>query len=86
MADWISTREQDLAVIWAATLQDTAKQTAYGWDATECQATAGKITTFLNARTAYEADNSTANRIVKDEAKGEAIDGMRDFDNTSVRF
>jgi hypothetical protein len=89
MADWIPTREQnfvDLAAIWTATLQDTAKQTAYGWDVAECQAAAGKITAFLNARTAYETDNSTANRIVKDEAKSEAIDGMRDFANTSVRF
>ncbi|MDR2393733.1 MAG: hypothetical protein LBD93_06230 [Treponema sp.] len=37
MADWIPTREQD----WAATLQNAAKQTAYDWEAAECQAAAG---------------------------------------------
>jgi hypothetical protein len=89
MADWLPTREQDLtdlAVIWTAALQDGAKQAAYGWNAGECQATADKITVFLTARTAYEADNSTANRIAKDEAKGEAVDAMRDFANASIRY
>jgi hypothetical protein len=41
---------------------------------------------LLTARITYEADNSTAKRVVKDEAKGETIDAMRDFANSSIRF
>jgi hypothetical protein len=40
----------------------------------------------LNARNAYEADNSTENRMAKDEAKEDAVDEMRDFANSAVRF
>jgi hypothetical protein len=40
----------------------------------------------LTARNAYEADNSSAKRFVKDEAKEEAVDAMRDFANSAVRF
>jgi hypothetical protein len=89
MADWLPTREQDLVDLcqkWAAVLADSAKKTAYGWDGTECAEVLGKITAFLTARSDYEADNSTAKRLVKDEAKGEAVDAMRDFANSSIRF
>ncbi|MDR2178114.1 MAG: hypothetical protein LBP20_08775 [Treponema sp.] len=88
-SDWIPTREQDLVDLagkWKAVLSDPAKQTAYGWDAAECAAVTAKIDTFFTARSAYEANNSTANRIAKDEAKGEMIDAMRDFANTAIRF
>jgi hypothetical protein len=46
----------------------------------------GKITAFLTVRTAYETDNSTGNRIAKDEAKGEMVDAMKEFANSSIRF
>jgi hypothetical protein len=85
-SDWIPTREQDLAERWKEGLSGTAKQAAVGWDAAECAGGAGKITAFLTARTAYEAVNSTGNRIAKDEAKGETVDAMRDFANSSIRF
>jgi hypothetical protein len=88
-SDWIPTREQDLvdlATRWTVILADTAKQTAFGWDAAECTAVVAKITAFLTARSAYEATDSTENRVTKDEAKEDAIDAMRDFANTSVRF
>ncbi|MDR2516695.1 MAG: hypothetical protein LBC88_04855, partial [Spirochaetaceae bacterium] len=74
--DWIPTREQDLVDLsqkWAAALADTAKIAAFGWDPAECTAVLGKINAFLTARTAYEADNSTAKRLAKDEAKEEAV-------------
>ncbi|GHT67132.1 hypothetical protein FACS1894110_12050 [Spirochaetia bacterium] len=60
-SDWIPAREQDLADLaekWTTTLADTAKQTAFGRVAAECTATAGKITAFLTARSAYEADKA----------------------------
>jgi hypothetical protein len=69
-SDWVPTREQDLVDLaekWKAGLSDTAKITAFGWDQTECAEVLGKITAFLTARTAYETDNSTGNRIAKDE-------------------
>jgi hypothetical protein len=89
MADWIPTREQDLVDLcqkWAAVLSDSAKVSAYGWDQGECTEVLGKINPFLTARIAYEADNSTAKRLAKDEAKEEAVDAMRDFANSAVRF
>jgi hypothetical protein len=87
--DWIPTREQDLVDLcgkWAAVLADTEKITAYGWDQAECTAVLGMVNGFLTARSAYEADNSTAKRLVKDEAKDETVDAMRDFANSSIRF
>jgi hypothetical protein len=88
-SDWVPTREQDLVDLvekWKMGLSDTAKQTAFGWDQTECAEVVGKITAFLTARTAYATDNSTGNRIAKDETKGEMVDAMRDFANSSIRF
>jgi hypothetical protein len=78
--------EQALAEKWKAGLSDTAKITAFCWDAAECTEVVSKITAFLTARTAYETDNFTGNRIAKDEAKGEMVDAMREFANTSIRF
>jgi hypothetical protein len=88
-SDWVPTREQDLVDLaekWKAGLSDTAKITAFGWDAAECAEVVGKITAFLTAHMAYETDNSTGNRIAKDEVKGEMVDAMREFANSSIRF
>ena len=88
-SDWVPTREQDLVDLaerWKAGLSDAAKITAFGWEQTECAEVAAKITAFLTARTAYETDNSTGNRIAKDEAKGETVDAMREFANSAIRF
>jgi hypothetical protein len=88
-SDWIPAREQDLVDLaekWKAGLSDAAQITAFGWDSAECARVVGKITVFLTARTTYETDNSTGNRIAKDEAKGEMVDAMRDFANASIRF
>jgi hypothetical protein len=87
--DWIPGREQDIVDLckkWKRTLKDPAKAAAYGWDADDAAAVLAMISAFLTAREAYEADNSTARRLAKDEAKEKAIDAMRDFANTSIRF
>jgi hypothetical protein len=87
--DWIPTREQDLVDLggkWTVILGDTAKITAYGWDQAEYTEVSGKINGFLTARSAYETDNSSVKRLAKDEAKGEAIDAMREFANSSIRY
>jgi hypothetical protein len=86
--DWIPPREQDFTDLcqkWKTGLENSANVTAYGWDQAECAAVLGKTGAFLAARAAYEADNSTAKRIAKDEAKDAAITAMRDFANTSIR-
>jgi hypothetical protein len=88
-SDWVPTREQDLTDLaqkWAAVLADSAKAAAFGWDSAEGTEVLGKINAFFTARNAYTADNSSAKRLAKDEAKEEAIDAMRDFANSSVRF
>ncbi|MDR1127431.1 MAG: hypothetical protein LBL06_04800 [Treponema sp.] len=87
--DWLPHREQDLVdffELWLAILSDTLKQTAYGWDSTECTSVANKITAFLNARSLYEAENSLMHRIAKDEAKKEAVNAVREFANYAIRF
>jgi hypothetical protein len=72
--------------VWKIELEKPANITAYGWAQTEVTAVLGAIDAFLTARTAYEADNSTGKRLAKDEAKEEAVDAMRDFVNSSIRF
>jgi hypothetical protein len=87
--DWIPTREQDLVDLcgkWTVILGDPAKITTYDWDQTECTEVLGKTNGFLTARTVYEADDSSAKRLAKDEAKGEAVNAMREFANSSIRY
>lgn len=88
-SDWVPTREQDLVDligIWLIILADTAKVTAFGWVETEVTAVSGALNAFLTARAAYLSDNSSTNRLAKDETKEDAIDAMRDFANSSIRF
>jgi hypothetical protein len=55
------------------------------WNPAEVASTAARVSGFLSARTAYEKDNSTRNRLIKDEAKQAAKAAMREFANTSIR-
>ncbi|MDR0636901.1 MAG: hypothetical protein LBF87_07465 [Treponema sp.] len=87
--DWVPKREQsfvDLCLKWVMVLADAIKIAAFGWDQTEVTATLDKVNGFLTARNAYEADNSTTKRLAKDEAKKEAINAIRNFANSSIRF
>jgi hypothetical protein len=45
-----------------------------------------QIGNFLAAREEYEASKTPENLLTKNEKKEEAIDAMRDFANSSVRF
>ncbi|MDR1247878.1 MAG: hypothetical protein LBK63_01120, partial [Treponema sp.] len=91
MADgdsWLPGTEQDFADLcekWDDGLGDPANTTAFGWNPAEVASTKTPVHGFLAARTAYEKDNSTRNRIIKDEAKEAAKAAMRDFANTSIR-
>ena len=86
--DWIPPREQDLTDLcqkWKTGLSDAANITAYAWNQTEVTAALGAVDAFLTARAAYEDDNSSKNRLAKDEAKEAAITAMRDFAHTGIR-
>jgi hypothetical protein len=88
-SDWLPHREQDFTDFcqkWKAGLSDAASVTAFGWKQAEVTAVLGAVDAFLTARAAYEADDSTKNRIAKDEAKDTAKTVIRDFANTSIRF
>ncbi|MDR1326373.1 MAG: hypothetical protein LBK00_10100 [Treponema sp.] len=86
---WIPNKELELVTLcasWKVSLEDPAKLVAYGWDQGEVTEIADKINAFLTAQGVYKADNSTAKRILKDEAKKKAVDAMRNFANSSVRY
>ena len=88
-SDWVPTREQDLVDLagkWKTGLSDAANIAAFGWNQTEVTAALGAVDGFLTARTAYEENDSSKNRLKKDEAKEAAKSAMREFANTSLRF
>ncbi|MDR1986211.1 MAG: hypothetical protein LBP88_04470 [Treponema sp.] len=89
MADWMPKREQDLVDLcgkWKAVLSDSQSVAAYGWEQAEVTAVLGKIDAFLNARSGFEADDSSAKRLLKEEAKDAVSSALRDFARTSVRY
>jgi hypothetical protein len=87
--DTIPRREQDLADLcekWVPTLSDQTKQTAFDWDQAECNTVTGAIEAFLTARSTYETNDSHRNLLIKNEKKEVAIDAMRDFINSEIRY
>jgi hypothetical protein len=87
--DWLPSRERDLADLckkWQAGLADPAVKTAFGWDSADCAGTLGAVNAFLDALAAYNGDNSTKNRLIKDEARDAAKHAMRDFANAGIRY
>jgi hypothetical protein len=86
--DWVPTQEEklvDLMAIWQVKLADAALQAAYDWPADECALTQTAFTAFTNARTAYQAAPTKANRTEKDELKKAAVDAMRKFARERIR-
>jgi hypothetical protein len=87
--DWMPSREQDLVDLqnkWLDGLASPVYKSQFGWNEAEITAASTAITKFHGARNAYANDNSTGNRISKDEAKVVSVDAMRTFANTSIRF
>ncbi|MDR2093779.1 MAG: hypothetical protein LBP58_10805 [Azoarcus sp.] len=85
---WIPSREGDLVnlmAIWQVKLANASLQTAYGWVAAECTATIATITTFLTARTTYQATPTPPNRFIKESARKAAIAAMRKFAAERIR-
>jgi hypothetical protein len=86
---WLPTGEQnlvDLCKRWKAGLEKPANVTAFEWKQAEAAGVLDKIEGFLTEREVYEGDNSTKNRLAKDEAKKAAEHAMRNFANTSIRY
>jgi hypothetical protein len=87
--NWLSDREQDFADLcqkWKDGLGNPASIAAFGWKQADVTAALTPVDGFLTARKTYKDDNSTRNRLAKDEAKEAAKDAMRDFANTSIRY
>ena len=87
--DWLPSREQDFTDLcrkWKTGLETPATVSVFGWNQAEVTAVLGTINAFLTALTAYEGDDSSGNRLTKDEAKDAAKSAMRDFANTSIRY
>jgi hypothetical protein len=87
--NWLSGGEQnfaDLCQRWKNGLGNPANVTAFGWNQTDVTAVLTAITAFLSARTAYQEDDSSRNRLIKDEAKDAAKAALRDFANSAMRF
>jgi hypothetical protein len=86
---WLPTREQDFVDLcqkWKAGLENPANVSVFEWKQAEVNEVVAKIDGFLIARTAYEGNDSTKNRLAKDEAKMDAKQAMRNFANTSIRY
>jgi hypothetical protein len=66
-------------------MSDGGNIAAFGWDKTETGAVLAVVDAFLTARTTYEDDDSSKNRLAKDEAKDAAKAAMRDFAHTGIR-
>jgi hypothetical protein len=86
--DWIPTQEEkliELMAVWQVKLADASLQSAYGWPADECAAAKAAMTAFTDARAAYQAAPTAANRTEKDELKQAAVDAMRKFARERIR-
>jgi hypothetical protein len=87
--DWLPNREQDLAELcakWKTGLGNPKNAAAFGWKQAEVDGALVKVDGFLTARAAYEDDDSSKNRMEKDEAKEGAKQAMRNFANSSIRY
>jgi hypothetical protein len=87
--DWLPGVELKLVEVcevWQAGLGNPQNVTAYGWKQTEVDETLIQIDGFLVARVAYKENNSSKNRLAKDDAKENAKHAMRNFANTSIRY
>jgi hypothetical protein len=86
---WPPRKEQDLADLcpkWKTGLEDPTVVAAFGWNQTEVTVILAPVNGFLTARTVYKQDDSSRNRLAKDEAKYVVKEAMRDFANTSIRY
>jgi hypothetical protein len=88
-SSWIPRRTEDFVAfctVWRTGLSDLAQGTAFGWVRETTMTLVSSIDGFLEAWEAYLEDNSSFNRRRKDMLREEAVRGIEDFANTSIRF
>lgn len=87
--DWLSPRESEFADLceqWNIHLRNPEKIAQFHWDEDEIGEVLVAIKAFLTARAAFLADDSSANRSLKNVSMKRAKAAMRSFANTSIRF
>jgi hypothetical protein len=68
--DWLPSREQDFMDLchkWKTGLENPANLTIFALNQADVTAVLGAVDAFLTARAAYEDDDSSKNRLAKDE-------------------
>jgi hypothetical protein len=86
--EWPPKKEQDLVDscnTLDAGLNNSAVVTAFGWNQQDVTATSTAIGGFLTAREAFEKDDSSANRLAKNEAKKAVRKAMQVFAKYNIR-
>ncbi|MDR2481441.1 MAG: hypothetical protein LBD07_04000 [Spirochaetaceae bacterium] len=86
--DWIPRSEEKLVemmAFWQKKLADKQAQTLYEWPEIACTALIAAISYYLDARAAYTAAPTTANRVERDDLKNAAIDAVRKFARERIR-
>jgi hypothetical protein len=85
---WLPLKEQDLVDscnTLDAGLNNSAVVTAFGWNQQDVTATSAAIGGFLTARETFQKDDSTKNRLAKNEAKKAVRKSIQDFARYNIR-
>jgi hypothetical protein len=86
--DWLPEKDAELIELmghWEEYLADTAKRTAYGWDATECAKVQAVMSLYITAVDEYSKDKSESKAAAKKRTKKAAKASMRLFAGDAVR-
>ncbi|MDR0599564.1 MAG: hypothetical protein LBG84_05715 [Treponema sp.] len=89
MPDWIPTKERDridLMRKWKEGLANPGYRARFGWDEADCGEVAAAIDAALEASAAREADRTPEKRLAKDRALKAAVDAIREFANSRLRY
>jgi len=87
--DWIPRKESELVPLmtfWRTQLGQLTVRNDFGWDMDDCYPVIAAITAFFDALDAYKAAPTNGNREYKDDLKAAAVEKMRAFARTDIRF
>jgi hypothetical protein len=86
--DWMPKKEAELVELmatWEEMLANAGNRTDYGWTVQDCTNTQVVMDKFITAREEYKHVKTPEKRIDKDEAKVNAVAGMRKFAIDNIR-
>jgi hypothetical protein len=89
VTSWIPRRQEAFAAfcaVWRTGLGDPAQAAAFGWPQAEVAAVLDAIDGFLAALEAYLENDSSFNRVMKNEKREKAMRAMEKFANRSIRY